>query len=237
MTNPIFSDSLEDQLENPIDAYVGPDRKYKTAADFVKGFENGQVHIATIEAENREYRESLQRDIDAQRARLNTPPSQEGNQPVRQEDQRANEQDLVERIREVNRQDRAAEKQAANLATATDRLVEVFGDADAAKARVKARAAELGVSVKFLMDSASQSPAAFFATMELDRAPRSAPAPRSDVNSAALNTQTSGTAKPGTYAYFEEIRKTNKRLYDSPKVQLEMHKAALENPETFFGGR
>lgn len=234
MTNPIFTDSLEDQLENPLADYVGDGRKYSSIEDFKKGYENGQVHIARIEQENREYREKLQADIDAQRARLNTPPSQEVNQRPHQEDQRANEQDLVERIREVNRQDRAQEKQAANLATATDRLIETFGDADAAKARVQARANELGVSVKFLMDSAAQSPAAFYATMELEKAPRPQAAPRSDVNTAALTALTPGTAKPGTYAYFEELRKTNPKLYNSPKVQLQMHTAAMESPDTFF---
>ena len=92
----------------------------------------------------------------------------------------------------------------------------------------------MGVSVKFLMDSAAQSPAAFFATMELETAPRPATGTRSDVNPAALSAQASGTAKPGTYAFYEEMRKTNPKLYNAPKVQLEMHKAAFENPE-FFG--
>lgn len=234
MTNPIFSDSLEDNLENPLADYVGEGRKYSNVADLVKGYENGQVHIARIEQENREYREKLQADIDAQRARLNTPPSQEPNQQAPQADQRANEQDLVERIREVNRQDRVAEKQANNLEAATNKLIETFGDAEAAKERVKTRAAELGVSVKFLMDSAAQSPAAFFATMELEKAPRPQAAPRGNVNPAALSTLTPGAAKPGTYAYFEELRQTNPKLYNSPKVQLQMHTAAMENPEGFF---
>lgn len=234
MTNPIFTDSLEDNLENPLADYVGEGRKYSNVADLVKGYENGQVHIARIEQENREYREKLQADIDAQRARLLTPPSQESNPTAQQADQRTSEQDLVERIREVNRQDRVAEKQASNLETATNRLIDTFGDADAAKARVHARAQELGVSVKFLMDSAAQSPAAFFATMELEKAPRPTAAPRSDVNTAALNTQVPGNAKPGTYAFYEELRKTNPKLYNSPKVQLQMHTAAMENPEGFF---
>lgn len=235
MTNPIFTDSLEDNLENPLADYVGEGRKYSNVADLVKGYENGQVHIARIEQENREYREKLQADIDAQRARLaNTPPSQEPNQMAPNADQRTSEQDLVERIREVNRQDRVAEKQANNLEVATNKLIDTFGDAEAAKERVKTRAAELGVSVKFLMDSASQSPAAFFATMELEKAPRPTAAPRSDVNTAALNTQVPGNAKPGTYAYYEELRKTNPKLYNSPKVQLQMHTAAMESPDTFF---
>lgn len=237
MTNPIFTDSLEDQLENPLDAYVGPDRKYKSVDDFVKGYENGQVHIARTETENREYRDHLQREVIAQQNRLNTPPSEQDLQRPQEAGQRANEQDLVERIREVNRQDRAQEKLNTNLEAATERLIDTFGNADAAKEKVQARAKELGVSVKFLMDSAAQSPAAFYATMELERAPRPTGAPRSDVNTGALSAQAAGgQAKPGTYAYYEDLRKTNPKLYNRPAVQLEMHKAAMENPDGFFGG-
>lgn len=235
MTNPVFSDQLQEQLQNPLEAYVGEGRKYKSVDDFVRGFENGQVHIARIETENREYREGLQQNILAQQSHLGTPPSGQENQPPRQEDQRASEQDLVERIREVNRQDRAAEKQTTNLQTATDRLIETFGSAEEANARVKARAAELGVTVNFLMDSAKQSPAAFYATMELGKAPRPAPAPNGNVNPQALSAHTGGTSTPGTYAYYEEMRKTNPGLYKQPKVQLEMHRSATENPEKFFG--
>lgn len=237
MTNPVFaSDQLQEQLQNPLEAYVGEGRKYKDVNEFVRGFENGQVHIARIETENREYREGLQQDILARQSHTpNTPPSDQGNQPPRQEDQRASEQDLVERIREVNRQDRAAEKQATNLQSATDRLIETFGSPEAANERVKARAAELGVTINFLMDSAKQSPAAFYATMELGKAPRPAPAPNGNVNPQALSAHTNGNVAPGTYAYYEDMRKANPRLYNSPKVQLEMHRSATENPEKFFG--
>ena len=35
------------------------------------------------------------------------------------------------------------------------------------------------------------------------------------------------------FKFYEEIRKTNPKLYNSPKVQLEMHKQAMENPNFF----
>lgn len=231
----IFDDQSSNTT-NPLEAYVGEGKKYATVADLVKGFESGQSHIATIEAENREFRDGIQANIfNANQSRQSTPPSSQEQQPPA-EDQRLNEHDLAERIREVTRQDRERETAAKNISDATDRLVQTFGDEAAAKAKVQAKAQELGVSVGFLMDVATKSPAAFYAQMGLDAAPRQVPGPRSDVNTAALQAQTQGgQVKPGTYAFYEEMRKTNPKLYKSPKVQLEMHNQALANPDTFFG--
>lgn len=231
----IFDDQSE-QNTNPLDTYVGEGKKYATVADLIKGFENGQSHIQTIEAENREYREGIQQNIlNANQNRQSTPPSgQEQQPPVT--DQRLNERDLAERIREVTRQDRERDKANENLGTVTAKLIQTFGNEDTVKEKLEARAKELGVSKKFLMDVATQSPAAFYAQMGLDVAPRQVPGPRSDVNSAALQAQNhGGQVQVGTYAFYEEMRKTNPKLYKSPKVQLEMHNQALENPDKFFG--
>lgn len=235
----IFDDqsgNQEDTSTNPLDKYVGEGKKYATVADLIKGFENGQSHIQTIEDENRQFREGIHENIlNAQQHRQSTPPSNQ-EQQTPGNDQRLNEQDLVERIREVTRAEREREQADKNINTVTDRLVETFGSEEAARDKLKARAQELGVSTKFLMDVAVKSPAAFYAQMNLDATPRQVPGPRGDVNPMALQAQTQGTqAKPGTYAFYEEMRKTNPRLYKSPKVQLEMHNQALQNPEAFFG--
>ena len=90
---------------------------------------------------------------------------------------------------------------------------------------MKLKAQELGVSVEFLQSVAAQSPKAFLAQLGLDNTSNQAPvvAPRNDINPRALN-ETSGRVKEGTYAYYENIRKTDPKAYYSPKIQIEMHR-------------
>lgn len=233
MTN-IFATPQDNEVSNPLEALVGEGRKYKSVEDLAKAQLAAQEHIQRLEAENGEFRTGLQRDIlqREQQLQATTPPAQA---PDQRQDQRnvPPQEDLAERIREVTRQDREAERTAANITDVTNRLTEVYGSDDAANKAVTARAAELGVSVKFLQDVAATSPAAFYAQMSLDAKPSPAPAPRGQLNTGALHNQNAGSAKPGTYKYYEEIRKTNPKLYNTPKIQLEMHKQAMENPAFF----
>lgn len=219
---------------NPLEALVGEGKKYATVEDLAKSRLAADDHIARIEAENAEYRAGLQRDILQQREQqlqATTPPAHVPDQGQNQRN--VPQEDLAERIREVTRQDREQEKARANIETVTNRLTEVFGSADAANAAMVAKAKELEVPLKWLMDQATLSPTAFYKTVDLDAAPRNAPAPHGTVNTGALQSQSAGTAKAGTYKFYEEIRKTNPKLYNSPKVQLEMHKQAMENPNFF----
>lgn len=227
----IFADG--DNQGNPLETLVGEGKKYATPEDLARSRIAADEHIARIEQENAEYRAAIQRDIQArQEQTLNTPPGQapdQGNTP-----QRDNQDDLAERIREVTRQDRETEKTQANIEAVTARLIDVYGSEDAANAAVKAKARELGVGLDFLMSTAATSPIAFYKQIELDTVHRNAAAPRGTINTAALQSQNPNGPKVGTYAFYESIRKSDPKLYNSPKVQLEMHKQAQENPN-FFG--
>jgi hypothetical protein len=228
----IFADG--DNQGNPLESLVGEGKKYATAEDLAKSRIAADEHIARIEQENAEYRAAIQRDIQArQEQTLNTPPvnsPDQGNPPT----QRDNQEDLAERIREITRQDRESEKTRNNIETVTSKLVDTFGSEEAANRAVKDKARELGVSLDFLMASAAASPVAFYKQMDLDSQARTAAAPRGTVNTAALQHQNPNGPKVGTYAFYESIRKSDPKLYNSPKVQLEMHKQAQENPN-FFG--
>lgn len=229
----IFAESQDNGVSNPLEALVGEGKKYRTVEDLAKAQLAAQEHITRLESENGEFRNGLQRDILSreQQTQRNTPP--EGNQDQGNQSQRAPQEDLAERIREVTRQDREQEKARTNVTTVTDRLTEVYGTAEAANAAMVAKARELEVPLKWLMDQAALSPTAFYKTVDLDAKPSQAPAPRGQFNTGALQSQTAGTAKAGTYAYYEELRKTNPKVYNLPKTQLEMHKQAMENPNFF----
>lgn len=217
---------------NPLDNLVGPGKKFASVDELAKSYEHGQNHIATLEAEHAEWRAGIQANIENQRQQSQTPsPSPVGNEPA----QRENEVNLDDRIREAIAQTERDRKLSTNIDEVSKRLVEVYGDAQKANEAVRNRATELGVSIEFLMDAAAQSPKAFYAQIGLNDTPRQVPAPRSSVNPEALNTlNPNRQIKPGTYSYYEEMRKTNPRLYNSPKIQLQMHNEALTAGESFY---
>ena len=216
---------------NPLDDLVGPGKKFATVDELAKSYSHGQNHISTLEAEASQWREGLQSQVEAQRQQAQNqnppPPSPNG--------QREDEPNLEDRIRETIEATNRENKLARNIDDVSQRLTDIYGDPKKANEAISAKAQELGVSLQFLMDTAAQSPKAFYAQLGLQDAPRQAPAPRGNVNPAALNTlNPSQQAAAGTYQYYEQLRKDNPRLYNSPKIQLQMHKEAMEKGESFF---
>ena len=154
----------------------------------------------------------------------------EAPQPSGQHEDQSN---LDDRIREAIETRERESRLTQNINEVSERVAAHYGDAKKANEAIKAKANELGVSIEFLMDVAAKSPKAFYAQIGLDAAPRQAPAPRGTVNPEALRTANPTQATPGTYAYYEEMRKANSRLYNSPRIQLEMHEQAMKNPNFF----
>lgn len=215
---------------NPLDELVGPGKKFATVDELAKSYTHGQNHISTLEAEAAQWREGLQSQVEAQRQQaLQNPP------PASSNVQREDETNLDDRIRNAIEETRQQEKLTNNVNDVSTKLVSVYGDPQKANQAMQLKAAELDMSIEDLMEQAAKSPKAFFALVGLNDVARQAPAPRGNVNPAALNTlNPSGQAAAGTYGYYEQLRKENPRLYNSPKIQLQMHKEAMEKGEAFF---
>lgn len=228
MSTNVFSQDTTPQA-NPLDELVGPGKKFATVEELAKSYSHGQNHIATLEAEHAQWREGIQEQIQRQQnPDQNTPP------PAKTE-QRADDVNLDDRIREAIEQTKNQERLTNNVNQVSEKLVGVYGDPQKANQAMVQKANELGLTVEDLMDQAAKSPKAFFALVGLNDSPRQAPATRSDVNPAALNTlNPTRQAQVGTYAYYEQLRKENPRLYNSPKIQLQMHKEAMEKGDSFF---
>lgn len=136
--------------------------------------------------------------------------------------------DLAQKIRdEIANADRERVA-ASNAESVAKRLVEIYGSEEKAREVVNAKAAELGVSTKWLLDIAVQSPKAFFNTTGLESRSSDALAPRGDINLAALKPTDTGSNTPGTKAYFDAIRRDDPAKYWDPKVQNAIFKAAQE---------
>lgn len=216
---------------NPLDDLVGPGKKFATVDELAKSYSHGQNHISTLEAEAAQWREGLQSQIENQRQQAQNPNSP----PSPPSEQRAEEPNLDDRIRNAIEETRQQEKLTTNVNDVSAKLVSIYGDPQKANQAMQAKAAELDMTIEDLMEQASKSPKAFYALVGLNDGARQAPAPRGNVNPAALNTlNPSQQAAAGTYAFYEQLRKENPRLYNSPKIQLQMHKEALEKGDSFF---
>jgi hypothetical protein len=159
-------------------------------------------------------------------AREATPASREPAKPL-------NEDELVERVIKAQEQRVAAERSQANAKAVGARLVELYGSPDAANKLVADRAAELGVSIAYLQETASKSPNAFYELMKLQTAPKQAAAPHGNVNAAALQNHAPG-AKEGTAAYYEQLRlQIGDIAYYKPKIQQQRMKDAFRLGDAF----
>ena len=232
----VFDDANEIQ-SNPLDQLVGEGKKFSNVADLVKSYAESQQFIERLKTENQGIREELGQRVGAEDLFKQIVERQA--EPVTKVDTAAKAQepvvepnlkvDLAQQIDEaISRRDQ--ERTAAQNAQAVaSKLVEVYGTEDKANEAVVAKAAELGVSVKWLQDIAMQSPKAFFATTGLEGQRQTQPnAPRNEVNVAALSTATQGSNSYGTKEYFDNIRRDNPAQYWSPAIQNAIFKAAQE---------
>lgn len=236
MTNGVFNESSP--AESPDDNGLDP-------ATLQKRFNDSQAYIAQLEREAAEKLEAIRVKEEAletermlrealQKAAPNPPPSREAIPAAQEPAKPLNEDDLVERVLKAQEQRTAKAQAEANAQTVVDRLTELYGSQEAANKIVVARAAELGVGVNFLLEAAKTSPSAFYDLMKLETAPKSDPAPRGDVNPAALKTHAPGV-KEGTNAFYEQLRKEiGDARYYTPKIQQQRFRDAQRLGEAFF---
>lgn len=218
-----------------IDALVGDGKKFKTPDDLARGKAEADRVIKAREQELAELREELNRRATVEEilSRNNNQAPQSERQP--EEHQPAatgrtlTDEDLAERVKSLLDKRTEQEKITSNLETVADRLVDVYGDEDKANKALKAKAAELGVSIQFLQDVGARSPKALFTTLGLDAAPSPTASTRSEVNTEAFGTSRPGDVQPGTYQYWEAQRKERgDRWYFTPEVQNAIMKDAFE---------
>jgi hypothetical protein len=232
---------LDPNLENQIDesnvlleTLVGEGKKYKTVADLAKAYAHADVHISKVTTEKAEL-ENKVKTMEAQLEILNklatnqTNTAQSNETPAVETTVAKNpsdEGDIEAKIRSTVEQLGEEQKRAVNTNKVDAVLLERFGEAEKATEFLKTKASELGLGVKFLTDLAASSPTAFFATVGLDTnsQPKSDAAPKSTVNTASVSQM--ANVRPNTYAWYQQLRKDDKTLYYSAKIQLQMHQDA-----------
>lgn len=246
MTEAVFNSTTPETPASPLETLVGEGKKYKTVEDLANAYIHADAFIKSTTRELQEVKEELNIRLDTEevlkRARQNQSNVDQTTPPETKVEKAAtplSDEDLAARIRTVTQAERLRETAAQNVTTVATRLIEQFGDEAKANEFVRNKAAELGVGVEFLQDVAARSPKAFFSSIGLEnttpKTPPTTPS-RGDVNTEAFRNN-GAQVKPGTYAYFENLRKTDPKTYFARDTQLAMHKAALEaeaRGESFF---
>jgi hypothetical protein len=169
-------------LPDEVAALVGEGKKYKTAEDALKAIPHAQGHIAKLEQELKELRESQiqARSIDELYEVLASRQAPaEATPPAQGYDDKTLDAVLERKLEEK----RVRDMQLGNLSIVDKALKDKFGDK--AKEAFDAKAKELGVSTQFLQDVAARSSQA---ALELFGAIQK-PAPISSTPAGTINTQ------------------------------------------------
>lgn len=251
MADPATTDKEQTAEESFLRQFVGEGKKYRSEEELAKAYANADRFIQHLTTQTDELKSELDKrmaveDFIKQTTQQDTSQQKDdqvdpnpGNTPdvtatEPKESKQVDESELIERIKAELRKEKESESADKNLDTTINHLREVYGDDSKVNEVIKTKAAELGVSVDYLQDTAAKSPSAFYRLIGVDTPKTSSSSPRPALNSAGMQAAPdSSNPQPGTKAYFDNIRKTDPSKYFSRKIQLDLYQAAARNPAEF----
>lgn len=228
-TNPTVPD-------NVLEALVGEGKTYKTAEDLAKGKLNADVHISKIELENKEMREKLAaaktvEDL-LEKINANAAPvvNNDGSTTSVATTPGMTAEQIAKLVEQQIQGRETATAKASNLAKAEAKLKALFGD----KAKeVFDKEASNPVIKATMLQLAEVDPDKFISLFQRSSSPTGVDTGQNGKN-LNVNFQDSSTIVPGTQRFYSEMRKKEPAKYYSSNIQLEMHQAALADPNKYF---
>lgn len=226
-----FSENTDPAETDPVAELVGEGKKYKTVADLAKAKLEADRFIEQLKSENKGIREEFsnaeaaQAQLDELRQEIaNLKKQSNAVQPRDNTNPQLDESAVEALVSRVITQREATNTAAENIKEANKQLIASAGSVEQAQSLVKAKASELGLSIDELKAVAAKSPTAFLKMVSDGKT-----VPPAGVSAKGSHNTESGPVisdtKPGTKAYYENIRKTNKKLYWSPTIQNQIAEA------------
>jgi len=232
------SASPEGSLDQTTFDFIGEGKQYASPEVALAAIPHKDSHIAKLERENAALREktenaqTVQQILDAMKGEAqstnNANESTVANQP----------QDVSDVVRSVLQEEQAKTVAENNVSSVNAELAKRFG-ADALSATQK-RAAELGIEMAAMQAIAEKSPSAFLAMFPnngsdsgVQDGTQHVMGSEGDVNTSSSTLNTS--LEEGTEAYYKDLKKTDPKAFMSRDVQIAKMRAAIENPEKYFG--
>ena len=232
-TDSTTSQSGQQTNTDPFADLVGDGKRYKSPQELAKGKQEADAFIEQLKQEAAELRSELEKRLAAEeilaqiKATANTSSDPTTNQ--------IDIEKLQELVQGTVHQLDTAKQAQSNLESVTKQIVEQYGDK--AGEFLAKKSAELGLSVDDLKATAERSPVAFRNLVGLNKEPtQSTNMTHGTVNTEALSDNSVGT-KVGTWEYYENLRKTNPRLYFSPKIQNEIFDNRKKLGDNFYAKR
>lgn len=225
----------EPQKTNPVEALVGEGKKYKTVDDLAASRIEADNFIEQLKRENAELRQRpvvdrTQEILDRMEALRNEPVTQIQPQPVvteRTEVKGLSEEDVLRLMDERSKKARGD----ANVNLVKQELQKKYGDKY--PQALKSMAEKNGLGTKFLDQMAAESPQALLNLMGSEKHETLFTPPVSVVQPGNEKfTPTSGN--PRTEAYYENLKITDRKLYNSKPVQDQMMKDAIALNMAFY---
>lgn len=236
--NPVVEDNtpdVEKEADNQPDflsQLVGEGKKFRDVQALAKGKIEGDSFIEDLVRQNKELREELNKQEYAKELlqtmktenRLPTPTETSEDNTMSKAvgshnpDGGVDIESIVERTLSKREKEQMA---AANKTAVSTKLREVWGDK--AKDLLVERAKEMDVELEDIAEMAARSPKALFRMLGITNEQVAKPnvPPRGDRNPFAVEAR-SDVVNDRTWAYYEEMRKANKRKYFSPDVQRQL---------------
>lgn len=246
--------NLEIPEDNPLSAFVGEGKKYKSEVDLAKAVLEKDRFIARLKGENAELRvdvktkarveetvDQLLRARNIQTPAVNAdgqPSVNNSGTPDNNSMQNQNAPGLtIDQVRELLEEDRKKTGAQQNIANARKQLVELFGTPEAAQQAVKKVAKDIGESQEFIDSLAARNPAVLLQLVKKaaaeDQSKEASLFP--SVNTAGFNKSTPSSLNgTKTKAHYDAIKKNNPSQYWSAAIQGQMHKDAMKLGAAFF---
>lgn len=223
------------QNQSPLNDLVGDGKKFKTTDDLAKAKIESDRFIEKLQNEQREARETVARQqAELEALKAGRQPVESVTTPTQAPEQHQQQQpDITSEVERVLRSREQANTIKSNIETVVNKMTETYGSEQKAAEVIQRKAQELKTTPQRLQELASENPEMFFNLIGVDqKKPVDGPMNSSwnkVKNTAASATMAQGsTVQPGTYQYYQELRRSNPTAYFSPRVQLEMDKAARE---------
>jgi len=209
---------------------IGEGKKYKSLEDALRSVPHAQGHISNLEKELAELREDLGKRLSAEEALNKILEARQSREEEGTPPPDFSPDTLKNLVKDTYKEMTEEERRSHNVELADKAVRDKWGDK--AGEWLAEKAAELGVGVKFLQDTASHSPKAFYNLVGLESGQKQQEVPRQgSVNTEGM--QGSGPT-PYSYKWYQQMRRNDPKQYYTPKVQMEMHRKAAELGETFY---
>lgn len=230
---PTKSDTLSEQVA----LLVGEGRKYKTVDELAKAYVAADDFMERLKTENATLREDVAKGatLDQVLKRL------EGNTQTSTQDQSGKTtptgltaKDVAAIVAQQVSGMETQRTHEANLRKADAEMKTLFGE----KAQETfAKEASTPEMKQALMALAAVSPDKFVALFRPQATSSGTTDTKTSVNTAALNglNDSGRGADPTAQEFYSNLRKTKPSVYYSSAMQLQMNKAAQDNPKQFFG--